>query len=673
MSSTHTRRPFGRVSPRRRLFALAVGAVSAAVGLGAPPAGAADPIPETNGRGMDLHLYKPAMDSKGWFAVNGADLVGHLDFSVGLNLDYGFGTLAGNTANASAPYLREHGFQGVVQADLGLANWLVLGLAAPIVLANGQPTFELGPTGATYDVPAYQVEALANVTLNAKLRLLRPQGGVGLALVTRLGPEVGGSRAFGAEPEFYVWPELVFEARAGQDGFFRFGLNGGFRAHTGANPTFGLRADGSTQLAQGVLQYGQLATAGVAMSLRPVRQLELAAETYATYLVDGASDDRQRISAEALGGLKLYVEGRSHLSLAGGGGYVPGFQAATARGVVSFVFEPPLGDRDGDGILDVDDDCPRDAEDKDGFEDTLADSPKGFYGCPDPDNDQDGIPDVRDRCKNLAEDKDGDEDTDGCPETRDLDTDGDGLRDSRDRCVNEPEDIDEFEDDDGCPDLDDDKDGIPDTKDGESRRCKDTPEDMDGFEDDDGCPDPDNDKDGIPDAVDGPDGSCKNDPETVNGVDDDDGCPDKGKIVLSQNEVVVLEKIQFKTGSAQILPASDAVLDAMATVLRGHPELELVEVQGHADVRAPDAFNLKLTQDRVKAVVAALVARGTEPARLRGVGYGEYCPLDPGKAESAHEKNRRVELKVVRTSAGPTGVALGCELSRKKGVVSTSP
>jgi hypothetical protein len=55
----------------------------------------------------------------------------------------------------------------------------------------------------------------------------------------------------------------------------------------------------------------------------------------------------------------------------------------------------PTPDNDKDGILDVNDKCPNDPEDKDGFED--AD------GCPDPDNDKDGILDVNDKCPNEPE------------------------------------------------------------------------------------------------------------------------------------------------------------------------------------------------------------------------------------------------------------------------------
>ena len=93
-----------------------------------------------------------------------------------------------------------------------------------------------------------------------------------------------------------------------------------------------------------------------------------------------------------------------------------------------------------------------------------------------------------------------------------------------------------------------------------------------------------------------------------------------------------------------------------------------MEVAGHADERASDAYNLRLTQDRVNSVMAALVQRGVNRSRLRAKGYGEFCPEDPGHNEAAWEKNRRVEFKIVKTKDGPTGVELGCDAAVGKGV-----
>ncbi len=66
------------------------------------------------------------------------------------------------------------------------------------------------------------------------------------------------------------------------------------------------------------------------------------------------------------------------------------------------------GDRDGDGIIDVNDKCTDEPEDFDGYQDE--------DGCPEPDNDLDGVADVDDHCPNHPEDRDGVRDDDGCAE-----------------------------------------------------------------------------------------------------------------------------------------------------------------------------------------------------------------------------------------------------------------
>ncbi len=103
--------------------------------------------------------------------------------------------------------------------------------------------------------------------------------------------------------------------------------------------------------------------------------------------------------------------------------------------------EPPKKDRDGDGIVDLEDLCPEQPEDADEFEDE--------DGCPDPDNDSDGIEDKDDACPDSPEDTDEFEDEDGCP---DPDNDRDNFLDSVDACPNEPETINGNKDFDGCPD-----------------------------------------------------------------------------------------------------------------------------------------------------------------------------------------------------------------------------
>ncbi len=67
----------------------------------------------------------------------------------------------------------------------------------------------------------------------------------------------------------------------------------------------------------------------------------------------------------------------------------------------------------------------------------------------DSDSDGAGIDDDEDQCPNQAEDRDGFQDEDGCADT---DNDGDGIVDTADQCPDEPETKNGFQDDDGCAD-----------------------------------------------------------------------------------------------------------------------------------------------------------------------------------------------------------------------------
>ena len=661
--------------------ALGVSAVllGAAVPAQAQVASSGPRVAEGNGDGMDTHLFRPALDSKGFFSVNGSDILGSKDLSFGLILDYGrniMRTRADGTPvdgatmepcededcsmlmgeGTGVPSLVQNSFQGTFSFNYGLLNRAVVGVTLPVILMAGDEAYQTGPTNALYNSAKLDAQKFSTIALHGKLRLTRVDRGPGLALAIQAGIPLGGApRDLGADPGFWYWPQAILEQRLGATQFFKVGVNVGYRGHTGENPRFGNDTTGQPQLAEGVFEYGNMATLGIGLSLRALDALDIVAETYGSYLMDGDADEAHKLSQEFVGGIKLFIEKNSYLMMGGGSrAFSTGFEAADVRLILGFVFEPSIGDRDGDGYKDDQDECPDEPEDFDGFEDG--------DGCPDPDNDQDGILDVDDRCPNTPEDRDGDQDEDGCPEgKKDGDRDGDGILDSKDKCPDDPEDRDGFEDADGCPDPDNDKDGIPDSED----KCPDDPEDKDGFEDADGCPEPDNDRDQIPDAKD----KCPNEPEVYNGFQDSDGCPDKGKVIIEGSEIVILEKVQFETNSARILPQSNEILDAVAATLKGHPEFLVVEIAGHADERASDEHNLRLTKARAASVMEALRTRGISVNRLVSQGYGEYCPIDDASNPAAWEKNRRVDFKVVKTEDGTTGVSRGCDAARAKGVI----
>lgn len=282
-------------------------------------------------------------------------------------------------------------------------------------------------------------------------------------------------------------------------------------------------------------------------------------------------------------------------------------------------------DEDRDGIKNDKDRCPKDPEDKDGFEDE--------DGCPDPDNDKDGILDINDKCPDDPEDKDGFEDDDGCP---DPDNDGDKIPDTRDKCPGLPEDYDGYEDNDGCPDPDNDNDGIVDSVD----QCPDDVEDFDNFEDEDGCPDLDNDKDGIPDLKD----LCPNEPETFNNYKDDDGCPDtvkKSEPDIPKHQIV--HGISFRTGSSDMSFDSYQYLEPIVKQLKQYPEVE-IEIRGHTDSVGSYQRNMELSQMRAESVRKYFLSQGISAKRVSAVGFGPSSPVGDNKTAAGRAKNRRIEI-----------------------------
>jgi len=224
------------------------------------------------------------------------------------------------------------------------------------------------------------------------------------------------------------------------------------------------------------------------------------------------------------------------------------------------------------------------------------------------------------------------------PPPVDDDPDHDGIRGAADKCPMEPEDKDGFEDEDGCPDPDNDHDGILDKDD----KCPNDPEDKDGFEDEDGCPDLDNDKDGIPDK----DDKCPNDPETFNNYQDQDGCPDEIPEAVKKFTGVI-QGINFKTNSAEILKGSHGVLDKAVQVLIDYPDVRL-EIGGHTDNVGKAQYNLDLSQRRAESVRTYMVGKGIAADRLTAVGYGMDKPITSNKTAKDKAKNRRTEFTLIK-------------------------
>ena len=103
--------------------------------------------------------------------------------------------------------------------------------------------------------------------------------------------------------------------------------------------------------------------------------------------------------------------------------------------------------------------------------------------------------------------------------------------------------------------------------------------------------------------------------------------------------------VQFRTGSAVILPASAQLLDAVTGVASLCKDYD-VEIGGHTDSRGSDTYNQELSERRAQSVRTYLIERNVPGDGLTAVGYGESRPLDDSNTPDAYSKNRRTEFIV---------------------------
>ena len=358
------------------------------------------------------------------------------------------------------------------------------------------------------------------------------------------------------------------------------------------------------------------------------------------------------MNLEAMLGLKIFVERNSYLVL-GGGGALPtnGATAADVRGMLGFIFEPSIGDRDGDGLRDDVDECPDEPEDFDGFADE--------DGCPIRTTIATAFSTWTTAARWSRRTATGTADDDGCPEGNAGDRDGDGILDNGRRVPGRARrTVTAIQDEDGCPrprTTTRTACSTPTTSVRWTRRTSMTSKT----------------RTAAPIRTTTPTASSirttpvPTSPRPTTAPRTRTAAPTRGSVIIEENSIVILEKIYFETDSAEIQQRSYPIIDAVAATLVGNPHISLVEVQGHADERSSDEYNIRLPRDRAAAVVEALVQRGVGRDRLRSGGYGERCPVDPRHNQEAWEANRRVEFKIIRTEDGPTGVEVACPAGRE--------
>ncbi len=585
-----------------------------AVGLSAPTASA-----QSGAATGSLERFQPSVPGDAFFGVPSPAVGGHLVPRAAAIVDYAYRPLSLQDGTTRYVIVSDQLF---LHAAASLALWDRLLVSADMPFALLQAG--TGPTVSGVAFPAPGGASAGDLRLGLRLRIAGDfwdpfQLGVGgyLDVPTAPAGSYAGDGSVRGEPHLLV---------GGRFDHFVYSASLGTTLHASARPhTFDARAGAALVLGESFFQIGP------EISVSAPFTKDVVAETPDTRITVASP-----VAAELLLGAKVRVLKSFVIGVGAGPGLSQGWGTPVFFGAGSLAYEPlppkkaAAGDADGDGISDPEDACPK-------VPGAPNDDPKK-NGCP-PDTDGDGIVDKEDACPTVPGVKSDDPKKNGCPID---DTDGDGILDPQDACPKVPGVASADPKKNGCP-PDTDGDGIVDPEDA----CPTVPGVKNADPKKNGCP-PDTDEDGIPDATD----ACPTERGSADPDPKKNGCP---HVEVTPTEIVITRQVQFHFGRSSLDQTVDPVSDDLLTEVRDaivkHPEIKLIEVQGHADNVGPEPFNQELSTARSRAVRDWLIRRGIAPDKLRAKGYGSSVPLAPNTTDEGRQQNRRVQFAIIKKDA----------------------
>jgi outer membrane protein OmpA-like peptidoglycan-associated protein/tetratricopeptide (TPR) repeat protein len=115
---------------------------------------------------------------------------------------------------------------------------------------------------------------------------------------------------------------------------------------------------------------------------------------------------------------------------------------------------------------------------------------------------------------------------------------------------------------------------------------------------------------------------------------------------IEVNASIVLKNIFFDFSKYELKPESQVELDKVIQLMQDNPTVK-IQIEGYTDNVGTSIDNMKLSENRAKAVVNYLVSKNISITRLTAKGFGATKPVAENTTEEGRAQNRRTELKVV--------------------------
>ena len=144
----------------------------------------------------------------------------------------------------------------------------------------------------------------------------------------------------------------------------------------------------------------------------------------------------------------------------------------------------------------------------------------------------------------------------------------------------------------------------------------------------------------------------------VSGLITNFGCPESVKDIIKAEKVDLeaadkntleeaFKNLEFASGQSQMKEESKLNLDKIIEILNRNPSFRLLIV-GHTDNTGDAKANTQLSLERANAVKNYMVSKGLNTDRFITKGYGPDRPIADNKIDTGKQKNRRVEMTIVK-------------------------
>ena len=613
-----------------------------------------DPGELFGGVGVWLNRSLPTQLPGDYYVNDELDLRGRFRPSVGLAFDFSDTPLVLRDGDGAEFTLIERQMLATVGGGFVFADRFRFSGAVPLVNTIGATTpFEFERAGNRFLLAPESGWTLGDASLGLDVRLFGRYGApftAALGGVTVFLP-TGSHPFYAGEGAVRVLPRL---AMAGIGGMFQYALQFGYHLRPDSetfgdligpevfySAAMGLRfANGAVVLGPELWGASRVPAGDRGWFAADVSPMEAGGTLTINaagfrFSVGGSSSIQQGLGSP---GFRLFARV----------GVNPYFKPASNEGTVEL--EEDGRDRDGDGIPDRRDACPWQPGQPD-------DDNPSVHGCPyADDSDGDGIPDAEDACpheageantkerrwhgckssgqgQGSASDNTGVGDielpTEVGAEPAQVDADGDGVSDLEDDCPATPGGGSDQPGKNGCP---------------EDAVSTSTPS-VDALLADLTKPAPSRDtsaeEPGEP-VDDGARVACR---DVAGQMFAGPGCP---LAVLTNGQIETAGTVRFRR-SGDMTDDGIAIVEAVAVLLREHPEVPHVTVEVHTDNRGRRKSNFRLSRQRAAVVVQWLRDAGVQRGRLTPKGFGPRYPIASNATPEGRALNRRVVFKIGKT------------------------